>query len=144
MELYQPHFAAVFVFCFLPQQYCDSSSTVGHMDLTHSFHGGIFFCSMNYSTLTFSNWWIIRLCPIFCYNMLLDFKTFLKIYLFFILFIYFWLRWVFVAVRGLSLVVVSWGYSALQCTGFPLSWVLLLQSTGSRRMGFSSCGTWAQ
>ena len=64
--------------------------------------------------------------------MLLDFKTFLKIYLFFILFIYFWLRWVFVAVRGLSLVVVSWGYSALQCTGFSLQWLLLLQSMGPR------------
>ena len=32
----------------------------------------------------------------------------------FILFIYFWLCWVFVAVRGLSLVVASGGYSSLQ------------------------------
>ena len=31
----------------------------------------------------------------------------------FILFIYFWLRWVFVAVRGLSLVAASWGYSVV-------------------------------
>ena len=29
------------------------------------------------------------------------------------LFIYFWLCWVFVAVRGLSLVAVSGGYSSL-------------------------------
>ena len=32
----------------------------------------------------------------------------------FILFIYFWLRWVFVAVRRLSLVVASGGYSPLR------------------------------
>ena len=49
------------------------------------------------------------------------------------LFIYFWLRWVFVAVRWLSLVAVSGGYSLLRCTGFSLRWLLLLQSTGSRR-----------
>ena len=33
--------------------------------------------------------------------------------------------------------------SSLQCTGFSLQWLLLLQSTGSRHAGFSSCGTWA-
>ena len=32
------------------------------------------------------------------------------------------------------------GYSSLRCTGFSLRWLLLLRSTGSRRMGFSSCG----
>ena len=57
---------------------------------------------------------------------------------------YFWLWWVFIAVGGLSLVVVSRGYSLLQCTGFSLRWLLLLRSTGSRCEGFSSCGTWAQ
>ena len=61
----------------------------------------------------------------------------------FYLFIYFWLRWVFVAVRGLSLVVVSGGYFSLRCTGFSLRWLLLLQSMGSRRAGFSSCGSLA-
>ena len=60
------------------------------------------------------------------------------------LFIYFWLRWVFVAARRLSLVVASGGYSLLWCTGFSLRYLLLLWSTGSRRVGFSSCGTWAQ
>ena len=59
------------------------------------------------------------------------------------LFIYFWLCWVFVAVCRLSLVAVSRGYSSLWCAGFSLSWLLLLRSTGSRRAGFSSCGTWA-
>ena len=59
------------------------------------------------------------------------------------LFIYFWLRWVFVAARGLSLVAASGGYSLLRCTDFSLRWLLLLcllQSTGSRHVGFSSCG----
>ena len=68
---------------------------------------------------------------------------FIKIHLFF-KFIYFWLCWVFVAVRGLSLVVVSRGYSSLQCRGFSLRWLLLLRSTGSRCVGFSSCGSRAQ
>ena len=45
--------------------------------------------------------------------------------------------------RGLSLVVVSWGYSLLRCTGFLLRWLLLLWSTGSRYAGFNSCGAQA-
>ena len=50
-------------------------------------------------------------------------------------FIYFWLCWVFVAAHGLSLVVVSGGYSSLWCVGFSLQWLLLLQSMGSRCAG---------
>ena len=62
------------------------------------------------------------------------------------LFIYFYFRlpWVFVAACGLSLVAASGGYSSLWCAGFSLRWLLFLRSTGSRRMGFRSCGTWAQ
>ena len=60
-----------------------------------------------------------------------SFFFFFKIYLF-----YFWLCWVFIAARGLSLVAVSGGYSSLRCAGFSLWWLLLLQSMGS-----SSCGT---
>ena len=56
-------------------------------------------------------------------------------------FTYFWLSWVFVAACRLSLVEASGGYCSLQCTGFLLWWLLLLRSTGSRCMGFSSCGT---
>ena len=56
----------------------------------------------------------------------------------------FWLRWLFVAVRGLSLAAASGVYSSLRCAGFVLRWLLLLQSTISRRAGFSSCGTRAQ
>ena len=53
------------------------------------------------------------------------------------------LCWVFVSARGLSLVAKRGG-SSLRCMGFSLRWLLLLQSTGSRFAGFSSCGTWAQ
>ena len=60
------------------------------------------------------------------------------------LLIYLWLHWVFVAVCGLSLVAANGGYSSLQCTVFSLWWLLLLQSTGSRRTGFSSYGMGAQ
>ena len=61
---------------------------------------------------------------------------------FFKKFIYFWLRWVFVAARGLSLVAASGGSlrcnaRASRCGGFSL------RSTGSRRAAFSSCGSWA-
>ena len=60
------------------------------------------------------------------------------------LFIYFCLCWVFVAAHGFSLLVASGGYSSLRCAGFSLQWLLLLRSTGSKHVGFSSCGTWAQ
>ena len=63
--------------------------------------------------------------------------------LFIYLFIYLRLRWVFVAARVLPLVAVSGGYSSLRCAGFSLQWLLLLQSTGSRHVAFSSCSTWA-
>ena len=68
----------------------------------------------------------------------------------------FWLCWVFIALCGLSLVAASQGHSSLQCAGFLLQWLLLLQSTGSRHMdlcscgvqvlahGLSSCGAWAE
>ena len=64
--------------------------------------------------------------------------------LFLFKFIYFWLHWVFIAAHGLYLVVASGSYSSLRCAGFSLWWLLLLQSMGSRRTGFSSCDTWAQ
>ena len=75
-------------------------------------------------------------CPSFCRS-----ETKVEILNLFI-FIYFWLHWVSVAARGLSLVAgrEGAGYSSL-CVGFSLWWLLLLQSTGSRPKGFSSCGT---
>ena len=65
----------------------------------------------------------------------------------FLFFGFFWLRWVFVAVRGLSLVAASGGYSLLQCTGFSLRWLLLLQSNkapGLQELWLVGCGAQAQ
>ena len=59
----------------------------------------------------------------------------------FFFFFNFWLRWVFVAARRLSLVAASGGHSSLWRAGFSLRWPLPLQSTGSRRRGLSSCGS---
>ena len=55
--------------------------------------------------------------------------------LFLFLFFFFWLCWVFVSVRGLSLVTASGGHSSSQCAGLSLSRPLLLRSRGSRRTG---------
>ena len=53
----------------------------------------------------------------------------------FIYLFYFWLCWVFVSVRGLSLVASSGGHSSSRCAGLSLSRPLLLRSTSSRRAG---------
>ena len=53
----------------------------------------------------------------------------------FYLFIYLWLCWVFVSVRGVSLVAASGGHSSSWCADLSLSRPLLLRSTGSRRAG---------
>ena len=63
------------------------------------------------------------------------FFFFLICSIFFFKFIYFWLCWVFVSVRGLSLVVASGGHSSSRFAGLPLLRPLLLRSTGSRRAG---------
>ena len=55
---------------------------------------------------------------------------------FFCLFVYYlWLCWVFVSVRGLSLVAASGGHSSLRCVGLSLSRPLLLRSRGFRHAG---------
>ena len=69
---------------------------------------------------------------------------FFSLFFSFLFFLCFWLRWVFIAAHGLSLVAASGGYSSLWCAGFLLLWPLLLRSTGSRCTGLSSCGTRAQ
>ena len=56
-------------------------------------------------------------------------------FFFFYKFIYLWLCWVFVSVRGLSPVAASGGHSSSRCAGLSLSWPLLFRSTGSRRAG---------
>ena len=63
----------------------------------------------------------------------LAYLLFFKIY-FIYLFIY-WLCWVFVSVRGLSLVAASGDHSSSRCAGLSLSQPLLLRSTGSRCSG---------
>ena len=57
------------------------------------------------------------------------------LYYFIYLFIYLWLCWVFISVRGLSLVKASGGHSSSRCAGLSLSWPFLLRSTGSSRAG---------
>ena len=44
---------------------------------------------------------------------------------------------------GSVVTVVSGNNSSLRCTGLLLQWLLSLQSTGSRCMGFSSFSSWA-
>ena len=61
-------------------------------------------------------------------------------YFFFLIFIYLfitylWLCWVFVSVRGLSLLAAGGGHSSSRCAGLSLSWPLLLRSSGSRSAG---------
>ena len=60
------------------------------------------------------------------------------------IYFYFWLHWVFVAARGLFSSCGKQGLLFLAVRGLLIGWLLLLQSTGSRRAGFSSCGTRAQ
>ena len=68
---------------------------------------------------------------------------YIYIYIFIYLFIYFGcIGSLFL--RRLSLVAASGGYSSLRGMSFSLQWLLLLQSTGSRCTGFSSCSMWAQ
>ena len=48
---------------------------------------------------------------------------------------YFWLCWVFVSVRGLSLITASGGHSSSRCADLSPSRPLSFQGTGSRRAG---------
>ena len=63
-------------------------------------------------------------------------KTFKCIYIF----TYFWLCWVFIAMRGLSLLVANGGYSPVALLGLLIA-VASLVALGC--MGFSSCSTQA-
>ena len=73
----------------------------------------------------------------YCKLWMVAFFFFFKMWRFFflILFIYLWLCWVFVSVRGLSPVAASGDHSSSRCVGLSLSRPLLLWSTGSRRTG---------
>ena len=85
--------------------------------------------SVYLSILDISYKWNYTICGLLC-----------QVYFF----LFFWLRWVFVAARKLSLVAASGGYSSLRCAGLSLWWLLLWWSTGYRHVGFSSCSMWAQ
>ena len=79
----------------------------------------------------------LNLIYLLIYFLLLLVVVFFFFKLFFLkfLFIYLWLCWVFVSMRGLYLVVASGGHSSSRCAGLSLSRPLLLRSTGSRRAG---------
>ena len=63
--------------------------------------------------------------------------------IFIYLFIYFWLCWVFVSVRGLSLVAASGGHSSSQCAGLTVAASLVAEHRLQMRR-LSSCGSRAQ
>ena len=69
-------------------------------------------------------------------------KQFLSLlnFILYILFIYFWLCWVFVAAQGLCLVAASGGYSpAAACRLL----ILVASPVAEQSLGFSGCGSWA-
>ena len=82
---------------------------------------------------------LLRYVSIYLFSLFFYKVFFFNFYLF-----YFWLCWVFVAARGLSSGCGKRGLLFIVVHGLLMQWLLLLQSTGSRRPGFSSCGTWAQ
>ena len=102
-------------------------------------------CSVKYKA-NFLSGWLLSFLLLFIEQFIFPhlFEILLFFFKYFIYSFIFWLRWVFIAVCGLSLVAASGGYSLLWCEGFSLQWLLLLQSTGSRHVGFSSCGTRTQ
>ena len=56
---------------------------------------------------------------------------------------YVWLCWVFVSVRGLSLVAASRGHSSSRCVGLSPSWPLVAKHRLQTRRP-SNCGSWAK
>ena len=126
-------------FCLLFYQYLIGvwKSSIIFLDLSVSSFSSVGFCSLHFKTLLLVHK---------CLRLLGRLDKCVSIFFFedlillcFFKFIYFWLHWVFVAARGLSSVAVSGGYSSLRCAGFSSWWLLLLWSTGSRHVGFSSC-----
>ena len=68
----------------------------------------------------------------------------LFLFYFIYLFIYYlWPCWVFVSVRGLSLVAASGGHSSSRCAGLSLSRPLVAEH-GLQTRRLSNCGSWAQ
>ena len=88
--------------------------------------------------------WALHVSGIIQYMVLCSWLLSLDVVFCFVFNLYFWLHWVFVAARRLSLVAAGGGCSSLRCMAFSLRWLFLLQNMGSRRAGFSSCGVQAQ
>ena len=61
-----------------------------------------------------------------------------------ILFIYLWLCWVLVSVRGLSLLAVSGGHYSSRCAGLSLSRPLFVVEHRLQTRRLSSCGSRAE
>ena len=79
-----------------------------------------------------------RSCCVLCERVFFFFfkKMSVSFFLIFLcIYLYFWPCWVFISVRGLSLVAASGGHSSSRCGGLSLSRPLLLRSTGCRRAG---------
>ena len=84
----------------------------------------------------FSIWLVSHLSVYICTSYILpSFAHFFKNFIYLFIFIYLWLCWVFISVRGLSLVAASGGHPSSRCAGLSLSRPLLLWSTSSRRAG---------
>ena len=130
-----PSLCVVLSYLLFPPQYCAKfSCTLLNIAIVHSFSECYKSPLCQYTTIYvfFSGHKAFGFFPVFCYsNQCLWNIFFLNIYLF----IYLWLCWVFVSVRGLSLVVASGSHSSSRCAGLSLARPLLLRSTGSRRAG---------
>ena len=93
----------------------------------------LFFLSSQFSTSI----WLVSSSPlnVFLGPGISSERFFFFLIFIYLFFIYFWLCWVFVSVRGLSLVAASGGHSSSRCAGLSLSRPFLLRSTGSRHAG---------
>ena len=80
---------------------------------------------------SFSHFWH---SPSFLQCMHIVFQIRKFVYFLFCYLFHFWLRWVYIALRGLSLVSESGGRPWLRCAGL-MRWLLLLQCVGSGKLG---------
>ena len=86
----------------------------------------------------FSSWWLLFLNLFFIF-----FNTILVCLHSFYVCMYVWLCWVFVSVRGLSLVVASGGHSSSRCAGLSLLRPLVAEHRLQTRR-LSNCGSRAE
>ena len=93
--------------------------------------------NVNFFIFVWVYFWTLHSIPLSYMSIILPVFGLLQLFFFLIiyLFIYLWLCWVFVSVRGLSLVAASGGHSSSWCAGLSPSRPLSLRSTGSRRTG---------